>query len=202
MLITFEGSEAVGKSTLIKAVSNFLIQKNIDHLCTREPGGTPLAEKIRNLIFDNVKRPSSMVELLLMFAARRDHVEHVIMPALKQNKIVLCDRYIDSSYVYQSTLQQVDENILHHLVNDFVVPTLPDLCFIIDCDPQISYERIQKRGIQNANDAYSMDYFHKIRQGFLERSQKNTLYPYIVIDNSNDMDKSIRNIIEHIEKEI
>jgi dTMP kinase len=195
--ITFEGSEAVGKSTLIQKTADFLKDNHIDYIQTREPGGTPLAETIRSLIFSNTDKPSTMTELLLLFAARRDHIEQVIKPALAENKIVLCDRYIDSSYVYQSMVNHIPEQILDNLVNNFIKPIIPNLCFIIDCDGETSYKRIQKRGIENRNDAQSVDYFNTLREGFLKRANTNKDYPYVVINNHN-LNESIVKITDYL----
>lgn len=199
MLITFEGSEAVGKSTIIQHVAKFLDAQNKTYICTREPGGTPLAEKIRDLIFHSDLKPRNMTELLLMFAARRDHIDHIIAPALSDHKIVLCDRYIDSSYVYQSLMGHIAPEILDRMVTDFVAPYLPKVCFIIDCGGQKSFDRIQQRGIENANDARDAAYFEAIRQGFLRRAQTNLVYKYIVIDNNHDFKTTIQQIQHHLE---
>ncbi|MFT6071610.1 MAG: dTMP kinase [Alphaproteobacteria bacterium] len=200
-LITFEGSEAVGKSTIIQKIADYLNLQNIDHIVTREPGGTVLAENIRQLIFHGSTKPSDMTELLLLFAARRDHIERIIAPALQDNKIVLCDRYIDSSYVYQSVMQAIPENIIDMLVTEFVTPILPHICFVIDCEGAVSYKRIKKRGIENHNDANSVEYFERLRQGFLERSSINKHYPYMVVQNDN-LDHAIHKITDYISRNI
>jgi dTMP kinase len=199
LFISFEGSEAVGKSTIIQKIADFLDGFAVDYVRTREPGGTPLAEKIRGLIFHETIKPSMMSELLLLFAARRDHIEQVIRPALNNNKIVLCDRYIDSSYVYQSVMGDIPEIIIDSLVQNFIAPTIPDLCFIIDCDAQTSFDRIQKRGIENHNDDKSVAYFNQLRNGFLQRSQNNTAYPYVIIEN-NTLSKAVTDITDYLTK--
>lgn len=201
IFITFEGSEAVGKSTLIQKIADFLNDNHVDYLQTREPGGTLLAEKIRTLIFDDTLPHSHMTELLLLFAARRDHIEQVIRPALDKNHIVLCDRYIDSSYVYQSLIHNIPETIIDSLVDAFVTPTLPDVCFIIDCDGKTSFSRIQKRGIENRNDDKPIAYFNRLRDGFLKRATHNTLYPYVIIDNT-DLNSAVTKITDYLQKNI
>jgi dTMP kinase len=201
VFITLEGSEAVGKSTIIQKIADFLTKNHIDYIQTREPGGTLLAEKIRTLIFDDTLPHSQMTELLLLFAARRDHIERVIRPALDANKIVLCDRYIDSSYVYQSLIHTIPEKMIDSLVDDFIKPTLPDVCFIIDCDGETSFTRIQKRGIQNHNDDKPIAYFNHLRNGFLKRAALNTDYPYVIIDNT-DLQISVTKIIDYLQENI
>lgn len=201
IFITFEGSEAVGKSTIIQKIADFLTQNNIDYIKTREPGGTLLAEKIRTLIFDDTLPHSQMTELLLLFAARRDHIEQVIRPALDANKIVLCDRYIDSSYVYQSMIHHIPETTIDMLVDNFIKPTVPDVCFIIDCDGETSYKRIEKRGIDNHNDDKPIAYFNHLRNGFLKRATQNTAYPYVIIDNT-DLNHAVAKITHYIQDTI
>ena len=199
--ITFEGSEAVGKSTIIQHIADFLNDNAVDFIRTREPGGTNLAEKIRDLIFHETLKPSMMTELLLLFAARRDHIEQVIRPALNAKKIVLCDRYLDSSYVYQSVMNDIPEYIIDNLVTHFIMPTVPDLCFIIDCEGQASFDRIQKRGIENHNDDKSVDYFNRLRNGFLHRSQHNHTYPYVIIHNHN-LNQAVSQITDYLSNHV
>lgn len=197
LFITFEGSEAVGKSTIIQKVADFLQASSCDYIKTREPGGTALAEKIRGLIFQETCRPSNITELLLLFAARRDHLEQVIRPALDNKKIVLCDRFIDSTYIYQSVMNNIPQTLIDMLVDNFVMPTLPNVCFIIDCDAQTSFDRIQSRGIENRNDDKSVAYFHQLRNGFLQRSQQNNAYPYVVVENYN-IDTAVKQITDYL----
>jgi len=194
---TFEGSEAVGKSSIMSQVSEYLTDRKIPFIQTREPGGTPLAEQMRHIIFHHDDRPSATTELLLMFAARCDHQERVIIPALKQGKIVLCDRYIDSSYVYQSVMHKIPTHLIDHLVQNYVT-ILPDLCFIIDCPADIAYQRIQKRGAQNINDTLPLQHFETIRQAFISRASNNQQYPYHIIKNIHlhDAVHQITNIID------
>ena len=170
--ITFEGGEAVGKSTLIHAVHTQLVSDEYDVLLTREPGGSAYGEKIRTLIFHPDYTPSCYTELLLVFAARRDHIENVIAPSLAQNKIVLCDRYIDSSYVYQGILGGVDSGIIDTLCDQFVKPYFPDATFMIMADTDISYARLIARGIQNRNDNIDKNAINALSNAYHTQSQK------------------------------
>jgi dTMP kinase len=196
--ITFEGSEAVGKSTLIKKIADYFENHNIDYIITRDPGGTDIAEAVRTIIFHGTTKPSIMTELLLMFAARRDHIEKVIVPALNAHKIILCDRYIDSSYVYQSMIGMIPKSFIDTLVMQYIAPIYPNLCIIIDCDASIAYERIKKRGIENDNDNKSIEFLNQLRNAFLERPKINKNYAYYVVENK-DLNQSVLQIINHFQ---
>lgn len=198
--ITFEGGEAVGKSTLIHAVYERLKSEGYDVLLTREPGGSAYGEEIRTLIFHPDYTPSCYTELLLVFAARRDHIEHVIAPALAQNKIVLCDRYIDSSYVYQGILGGVDLGIIDILCEQFVKPYFPNATFMIMADTDISYARLMARGIQNRNDNIDKHAIDTLSKAYHIQSQKRDSI-YKIMNNGNmsgcvlDIMNKIRSLI-------
>lgn len=144
--ISFEGGEGSGKTTQIKILEQYLYQFGICSIITREPGGTPGGEDIRTLLKNgDIHRWDGLSEALLLYAARHDHTEKIIKPALEKGLWVLCDRFSDSSFAYQGFGRQLGlERLeaLHHLVlgNFF-----PDLTFILDIDPRESYERILKR---------------------------------------------------------
>ena len=122
--ITIEGSEGVGKTTNIEFVLNYLNENSIDSIVTREPGGTQLGEEIRKiLVSGSGKKLDSFSELLCFTAARRQHVNEIILPALNSGKVVLCDRFIDSTIVYQGLVGGVDIELIEHLHKDF--------CFIL-----------------------------------------------------------------------
>ncbi|MGH1441813.1 MAG: dTMP kinase, partial [Cellvibrionaceae bacterium] len=133
--ITIEGSEGVGKSTNISFIKDYLEQKGIDLLITREPGGTPLAEQIRELLL--AKRDESVdetAELLLMFAARAQHLNTVILPAIAEGKWVLCDRFTDSTYAYQGGGRGLDQALIANLEKLVQGEVQPDLTLYLDID--------------------------------------------------------------------
>ena len=182
--ITFEGGEGAGKSTQIKRISAYLSERGVPYIVTREPGGTALAEKIRDLLVKgkaDAMDPST--EYLLFSAARRDHIEKVIKPALAQGKWVLCDRFYDSSYVYQGLSPQKDRALdlgfMDRIYREIAGEDFePDLTFIFDIDPEIGLGRTGKRGQvdktsqeENRFESKGLEFHHRIRQGFLKVQQ-------------------------------
>ena len=204
LLITFEGGEGTGKSTQSKLLYDYLKSKTSDVILTREPGGCKESENIRNLLVKgNINKWDPITESLLHNAARREHIKNIIKPALLKNKIVICDRYIDSTMAYQGIGQGVNSNFLNILSKEITENIVANITFIFDIDPDISLKRAKKRD-KNTNNRYeNFDLsFHKnIRNYF--RSLINTNKRYILIDASNSIEeihlkilKSINNLIK------
>ena len=140
--ITFEGVEGSGKSTQIRYLANSLISRNLSTTLTREPGGCPIADKIRAILLDaDNSAMSAMAELMLYAAARAQHVNEVIAPALSDSGIVLCDRFCDATVAYQSYGRGLDRSIIDTLNSH----ASPDLTVLIDCDPRVGLERARRR---------------------------------------------------------
>ena len=174
--ITFEGGEGGGKSTQIQHVSSYLTSHGIEHLITREPGGTNLAEQIRELLVTGSKsKMDAVAEYMLFSAARRDHVQRVIKPSLREGKWILCDRFYDSSYVYQGIVQGVDLEFIENTYKNVVGNSFaPDLTFIFDLDPKVGLARAGSRA--HAEDRFESEgmYFHnKVRDGFKKIAEQN-----------------------------
>lgn len=204
LLITFEGGEGTGKSTQSKLLYDYLKSKTTDVILTREPGGCIESENIRNLLVKgNINKWDPITESLLHNAARREHIKNIIKPALLKNKIVICDRYIDSTMAYQGIGQGVNSNFLNILSKEITENIVANITFIFDIDPDISLKRAKKRD-KNTNNRYeNFDLsFHKnIRNYF--KSLINTNKRYILIDASNSIEeihlkilKSINNLIK------
>jgi dTMP kinase len=168
MFITLEGIEGAGKSTAAQFLSDFLKQNKINVLLTREPGGTPLGETLREQLLNYPMH--SDAELLLMFAARAEHWQHKIKPALQQNQWVICDRYIDSSYAYQGAGRGIEIEKISALENTFFKEAQPDLTFIFDLSPEIGLQRAEKRGKLNRFEQETLDFHQRIRESFLKRA--------------------------------
>ncbi|MDO9309967.1 MAG: dTMP kinase [Deltaproteobacteria bacterium] len=144
--ITFEGVEGSGKSTQIRYLSNSLISRNLSTTLTREPGGCPIADKIRAILLDaDNSAMSAMAELMLYAAARAQHVNEVIAPALSDGGIVLCDRFCDATVAYQSYGRGLDRSIIDTLNSHACSGISPDLTVLIDCDPRVGLERARRR---------------------------------------------------------
>lgn len=194
LFITFEGGDGSGKSTLAKAVLNELQRRGYEVLLTREPGGTELAEAIRKLFLSDTYPHSPRTELLLVLAARNDHVEKVIQPALDRGAIVLCDRFIDSTVVYQgyATVQNIDE--IESLALQ-AVPLLPDQTFLLDIPLQESVVRRKRRASEALDkiEKQKEEFHERVRQGFLEHAKK---YPKRIV--SLDSMKSVSELFDSV----
>lgn len=144
--ITFEGVEGCGKTTQIKLLSEFLSARGIRNVMTREPGGCPIADKIRAILLDaENKALSPLSELLLYAAARAQHVTEVISPTLETGQIVLCDRFCDATVAYQSFGRGIDRSIIDALNLQACQGVAPDLTVLVDCDPRIGLDRARRR---------------------------------------------------------
>ena len=170
MFLTVEGVEGVGKSTHIETVRVFLESQGISCTVTREPGGTPVAERIRELLL-GVDQEDSLIglsELLLVFAARAQHLERVIKPALAQGKWVICDRFTDATYAYQGGGRDLDLSIIASLESLVQGELKPDLTIILDLDPRIGIQRARERGKLDRFEREDLEFFNKVRQAYLD----------------------------------
>ncbi len=165
LFITFEGGEGAGKSTLVEKVKESLLKKN-KVVVTREPGGTIFGEHVRELLLEDKKefKISSKAELCLFLASRSQHIEEVILPALKDGKIVLCDRYNDSSIVYQGHARGLGIDEVIKLSSFIIEKAIPNLTLYLDLDPKIGLSRVKTSFDRIESEKIS---FHqKIREGF------------------------------------
>ena len=170
MFITFEGGEGTGKSTQVKLLAERLRMQGKDVLTSREPGGTPEAEALRNLLVSGEPgRWTADEELLLNFAARGSHLRQVIKPTLAQGQVVICDRFIDSSYVYQVVAGGGSNALFTQLVTSIAKDGIPDFTFILDIDPAIGTARANARltsGHENRFERKGSDFHTKVRAAF------------------------------------
>lgn len=193
MFITFEGPDGSGKSTVIKKVYEKLINDGYPIILTREPGGTPIAEKIRNVILDNDNTAlDARTEALLYAASRRQHLVEKIRPALKEGKIVLCDRFLDSSLAYQGGGRHLGiENVLN--VNLFATEnTYPDLTLFFNISPEEGLKRVSadKKRIADRLDNENENFHHDVYNAFLKvvNDNKNKI---VVIDATKSIDEVV-----------
>ena len=191
MFITIEGPEGSGKTTAVNYAVNKLEEMGYQIVRTREPGGTPIAEQIRNVILD--KANTSMdkrTEALLYAAARRQHLVEKVWPALKEGKIVICDRYLDSSLAYQGGARKLGiDNVLN--VNMFATEgTFPDLTLLFDIEPELGLARISANSDREVNrlDLEKLDFHKTVRNTFLELAKR---YPerFVIIDASKSREE-------------
>ena len=166
--ITFEGIDGAGKSTQIDVVANALRARGIEPIITREPGGTPLAETLRTLVLNEPMGPAT--ETLLLFAARSDHLERVLRPALAAGQWVLCDRFTDATYAYQAGGRGMSTERIAAL-EQWVHPDLqPDLTLLFDVPPEIAAQRLATARTADRFESEQIAFFGAVRQRYLERA--------------------------------
>ena len=168
--ITFEGADGGGKSTQVQLAAEWLRKQGYDVITTREPGGTVLAEKVRELVLDPALPLNTTSQTLLYLAARSEHVEKVIRPALDAGKVVLCDRFSDSTLVYQglSVGKALDElGVLRELCSFATAGLEPDLTLVLDGRPEELAKRRELRGVTDRYEQQGLDFQHRLRDGFL-----------------------------------
>lgn len=197
--ITIEGTEGVGKSTNIEFIQRYLADKNIDLLTTREPGGTPLAEEIRELLLKNRdEKMDEAAELLLVFAARSQHLQSIILPTLSQGRWVLCDRFTDATYAYQSGGRGLDISLIESLEQRIQGDIRPDLTLLLDIDVQEGLARAGRRGELDRFENEAITFFEKVRSAYLARANK---YPdrYAIIDASQSLESVQAQTQQHLD---
>jgi dTMP kinase len=173
MFITFEGPDGSGKTLQLASLVEYLEGNNYPVLATREPGGTAIGEQIREVLhkLENTKM-HPRTELLLYQASRAQHVEQVILPNLQQGKIVLCDRYADSTLAYQGYGHQLDLDQLSRLINYATGGLKPDMTLLLDVDAQEGLKRRQQGGEWNRLDAYELEFHQRVRKGYFKLAQQ------------------------------
>ncbi len=187
--ITLEGGEGVGKSTNLLFIKEQVEKKGIKVITTREPGGTDFAEKIRALLLENrEEKVAENAELLLMFAARAQHIDHVIQPALTKGQWVLCDRFTDATYAYQGGGRSMDMQMIAWLEDKIQGTLRPDLTLLLDAPIDVGIDRASQRGKLDRFESEKISFFEKVREVYLQRAKK---YPQIikVINADQDLDK-------------
>lgn len=167
MFISFEGTEGVGKTTLIRKIHQYFEQQGKEVVLTREPGGTPLAEQIRSLLLavNHEEQMSHDTELLLIYAARAQHLEQVILPALEAGKIVLSDRFTDASFAYQCSGRGLSQEKLQ-LLNQTFVAKMPNITFWLDAPIELGMTRARERGALDRFEQEKLSFFTKVRAGY------------------------------------
>lgn len=200
MFITLEGPEGSGKTTAVEYAVNKLIEMGYEIVRTREPGGTPIAEQIRNVILDKENtKMDPRTEALLYAASRRQHLTEKVWPAIKEGKIVICDRFLDSSLAYQGGARGLGiDEILN--INLFATQNQwPDLTLLFDIDPNIGLARIASNANREVNrlDLEKIEFHNKVRNTFLELAKR---YPerYIIIDASKAREDVAKDTLDAI----
>ena len=170
--ITLEGGEGVGKTTNLNFIKDYLKQHAISVVVTREPGGTVLAEKIRHLLLDKDSEAiSEHAELLMIFAARAQHIKHVIEPALAKGAWVLCDRFTDATYAYQGGGRNMRVSTIEWLENLVQGNLRPDLTVLLDAPVEVGIERARERGAFDRFESEKISFFEQVRRAYLLQAE-------------------------------
>ena len=198
LFVTFEGIEGSGKSYQSRKLYKNLKKKNISVILTREPGGTKSAEKIRRVILndyfihDSKEKFNKNTDTLLYLAARNEHIENKIKPAISKKKIVICDRFVDSTLAYQVYGKGVNKKLVNSVHKYILGNIKPDLTFILKVKISKALQRLKNRKRKNRYDKFSKNFYIKVQNAFLKLARKNQKR-YFVLDNSKDS-----NVIEKI----
>lgn len=198
--IVFEGGEGSGKSTILEMIYNWMIDNNIDCIKTREPGGIKIAEQIRSVILDRDNTEmDGRCEALLYAASRRQHLVERVIPALESGKVVLCDRFLDSSLAYQGYARGLGIQEIYEINKFAINGYFPDLTLFFDVKPEVGLERINKNKDREVNrlDLEKIDFHNKVREGYnilLQRNNNNMI--------KIDASKSINEVFESVKASI
>ena len=194
--ITLEGIEGSGKSTSLDTISKILETLDIEFIITKEPGGGPLGKDLRKILLDKKTSISPEVELLLMMADRKNHIDNIVVPSLEKGVWVISDRYLDSSYAYQGGGRQIDTSKIDLLTELLKLP-IPDLTILFDLSPEIALQRAKNRSELDRFESEPIDFHQRIREAYLNLANDN-VERYVVIDASKD----IQNVKDQVQKKV
>ena len=194
--ITLEGIEGSGKTSSIKSITNLLDEKGISYVVTREPGGSSIGSELRSILLDPQTNISSEVELMLMLADRKDHVEQVILPNLKTGNWVISDRFMDSSFAYQGGGRKLDTKMINSFSRNLNLP-IPDLTLLFDVPVEISLSRVKARGELDRFEQEEIDFHNRIREAYLELAEQN-VNRIQIIDSSQAIEEMLKSVEEKI----
>lgn len=198
--ITLEGVDGAGKSTHIDFIKSYFISKSLDYILTREPGGTNTGEKIREILLNDEMSP--ITESLLMFAARAEHLSLVIHPNLRNGVTVICDRFTDASYAYQSGAKNVSISTIGQLKTIVQEELEPDLTLLFDLPVEVSIDRLNNTRVLDRFEKQNYDFHQKVRETYLNIANENKHRFYIIDSTKNisDIQHEIRKILDKITK--
>ncbi len=195
--ISFEGGEGSGKSTQSKLLQKSILKISKKVLLTREPGGTKSSEKIRNLIVKKNNHFEPLTELLLINAARNEHIKNMIIPNLKSNKIVICDRFVDSTYAYQVMGQKLNKKYFDLLNNIIVKKIIPEHTFLIKLNPQIGLKRsLARRNNEVKYEYFDLEFHKKVLDAYLKIAKSNSRV--FIVDGSKNIKSIHKTIVDFL----
>ena len=205
LFVTFEGIEGSGKSYQSKKLYKSLKKKGLPVILTREPGGTRNAEKIRRIILDDYFHSGSKekfdrnTDTLLYLAARNEHIINKIIPAIFKGKIIICDRFIDSTMAYQVYGKGVSKNLVDSVHKYILKEVIPDLTFVLKVNISVALRRLKERKRKNRYDKFSKGFYVRAQNAFIKIAKKNKR-KYSIIDNSKDSDEIEKAILKRFNK--
>lgn len=202
--ITLEGGEGAGKGTIIDAIHGWMQERGIDHVLTREPGGTSEGQALRKALVERGQNWDPVAELLLMAADRRQHVQRVILPALERGTTVVCDRFVYSTEAYQGAGRQLPASLIAQLREITIADLQPDVVLLLDVDPSIGLARSRRRLAASGSnedlfEGLDLDFHRRVRQSFLEQATRDP-HRWMVLDASAPLQTVVSQVIEVLDR--
>jgi len=195
--ITLEGIEGSGKTSSIKSITDILDNKNTNYVITREPGGSSIGNELRSILLDPNTEISSEVELMLMLADRKDHVEKVVLPNLEAGNWVISDRFMDSSFAYQGGGRGLDKETINTFSKNLKFP-IPDLTLLFDVPVETSLSRVKVRGKLDRFEQEDVVFHNRIREAYLKLAKEN-ISRIQIVDSSQEIELMLKNVEQIIE---
>ena len=196
MFISIEGIEGCGKSTLVNSLSRYLEEKKILHIVTKEPGSSPIGKILREILLDKNKKIDPLTELIMMFSDSLKHHDKVIKPSLEKGKIVITDRYIDSTYAYQGAGRGISKTIIDNLVHKTEI-LLPDITFLLDLAPEIGLKRASSRNELDRFELENLEFHQRLRKNFLDVAGANP-NRFLIIDAEQEPNDILQTVINKL----
>lgn len=194
--IVLEGIEGAGKSRQCRILTDTLVSRGVDAICTREPGGAPLGEALRTLILDPAYKPDALSELYMYLASRRDHLNHIVLPALEAGKTVVCDRFTYSSVAYQGYGRGLDPDFVRRVNEVTIAPLEVDLALFIDVTPEEGFKRKGGADKDDRLERENMEFFDRVYYGFKQMVRSGEL---TAIDGSGEKEQTAQKILKAVE---
>ena len=197
--VTFEGGEGCGKTTLLEGLKAYLNQHNVDYVATREPGGLKICEEIRNMVKYSTEEISKRAELLLFSASRAELVQNYIVPNLKAGKLVLCDRFYDSSRVYQGYANGLSDEEVMNVTKFATNGLVPDITFYLDIDPKVAFERKGGKDKGDRIEQRDLSYHYMVREGYKKIAEKEDRF--VIVDATLSKQEVLEIVLNKLRKE-
>ena len=196
MFISVEGIEGCGKSTLVNGLSQYLQEKKIEYIITKEPGSTTIGKILRSILLDKKQKIDPLTELTMMFSDRLDHLDKVIKPSLEKGKIVITDRYIDSTYAYQGAGRGISKTLIDNLVRKTEI-MLPDRTILLDLDPEVGLKRASLRNELDRFESENIEFHKRLRRSFLDAADANP-DRFLTVDAEQEPDNILQSVINQL----